>query len=136
MEGYVHPDFGLVTEKLNQLMSKRSARGGAAVAVYHHGELVVDAWTGVRDAAGTPWDRDTMSMSFSTTKGVVATVAHRLADRGELAYDEPVARYWPEFATAGKEHITIRQVLTHRAGLHPVRTLTDSTDDACSIGSR
>ena len=74
MEGFVHPDFAPVTEKVQQLMAKKSARGGMAVAVYHHGELVVDAWTGVRNASGDPWARDTMSMSFSTTKGVVATI--------------------------------------------------------------
>ena len=113
MEGFVHPDFAQVTEKVQQLMSKKSARGGMAVAVYHHGELVVDAWTGQRNAAGDPWTRDTMSMSFSTTKGVVATIVHRLVDRGLLDYDAPVATYWPEFATAGKGSITLRQLLDH-----------------------
>ena len=128
MEGFVHPDFAPVTEKVQQLMSKKSARGGMAVAVYHHGELVVDAWTGRRNAAGDPWTRDTMSMSFSTTKGVVATIVHRLVDRGLLDYDAPVATYWPEFATAGKGSITLRQLLDHQAGLHDVRGLTDSTE--------
>ena len=128
MEGFVHPDFAPVTEKVQQLMSKKSARGGMAVAVYHHGELVVDAWTGQRNAAGDPWTRDTMSMSFSTTKGVVATIVHRLVDRGLLDYDATVATYWPEFATAGKGSITLRQLLDHQAGLHDVRGLTDSTE--------
>ena len=128
MEGFVHPDFAPVTEKVQQLMSKKSARGGMAVAVYHHGELVVDAWTGQRNAAGDPWTRDTMSMSFSTTKGVVATIVHRLVDRGLLDYDAPVATYWPEFATAGKGSITLRQLLDHQAGLHDVRALVDSTE--------
>ena len=121
MEGHVHPDFGLVTEKLDQLMRSRKAFGGAAVAVFHRGELVVDAWTGERDAAGRPWERDTMALSFSTTKGVVATLVHRLVDQGLLGYDQPVATYWPEFATAGKADITLRQLLTHSAGLHDVR---------------
>ena len=129
MEGVVHPDFAPVAEMLRRLTSKRSTVGGAAVAVYHHGELVVDAWAGARDAAGTPWERDTMATSFSTTKGVVATVAHRLADRGLLDYDEPVATYWPEFAAAGKESITVRHLLTHQAGMHPVRPLVSSTDE-------
>ncbi len=129
MDGHVHPDFGAVTEKLAALASKRSAVGGAAVAVYHHGELVVDVWTGVRDAAGSPWERDTAAMCFSTTKGVVATIVHRLVDRGLVAYDEPVATYWPEFATAGKERVTVRDLLTHRAALHRVRYLVDSADD-------
>ena len=128
MDGHVHPDFGLVTEKLAHLTGKRSAVGGAAVAVYHHGELVVDVWTGDRDAAGTPWARDTMAMSFSTTKGVAATVVHRLVDRGLLDWDEPIATYWPEFAAGGKEHITLRHVLTHQAGLHQIRTLVEGTE--------
>ena len=129
MEGFVHPDFGSVTEKMQKLMDKRSAIGGMAVAVYHHGELVADAWTGVADAAGTPWGRDTMSISFSTTKGVVATIAHRLADRGLLDYDAKVADYWPEFAAAGKEQITVRHLLTHQAAMHDVRRLADTTEE-------
>ena len=128
MEGFVHPDFALVTEKVQSLTSKRSAEGGMAVAVYHRGELVVDAWTGERDTKGTPWNRDTMSMSFSTTKGVVATIAHRLVDQGLLDYDAPVATYWPEFAAGGKGAITLRHLLTHQAGLHGVRALAESTE--------
>lgn len=128
MDGHVHPDFGMVTEKLAHLMGKRSAVGGAAVAVYHHGELVVDVWTGERDAAGTPWTPDTMAMSFSTTKGVVATVVHRLVDRGVLDWDEPIATYWPEFAAHGKGAITLRHVLAHQAGLHRVRSLVEDTE--------
>jgi len=128
MEGFVHPDFALVTEKVQTLMSKRSAEGGMAVAVYHHGELVVDAWTGSRDAAGTPWDRDTMSMCFSTTKGVVATIVHRLVDQGLLDYDVPVSTYWPEFTGGGKDTITLRHLLTHQAALHDIRALAESTE--------
>ena len=128
MEGFVHPDFAPVSEKLHQLMSKRSAVGGAAVAVFHRGELVVDVWTGVRDTVGTPWERETMATSFSTTKGVVATVVARLVDRGELAYDDPVVAYWPEFGAAGKEQITIRHLLTHQAALHSIRPLVSSAE--------
>jgi CubicO group peptidase (beta-lactamase class C family) len=128
MEGFVHPDFGAVTEKVQRLMARKAAVGGMAVAVYHRGELVVDAWTGVRNAAGDPWTRDTMSMCFSTTKGVVATIVHRLVDRGLLAYDEPVATYWPEFGAAGKENITLRHLLAHQAALHDIRALAQSTD--------
>jgi len=128
MEGFVHPDFAPVTEKVQTLMSKRSAEGGMAVAVYHHGELVVDAWTGSRDAAGTPWDRDTMSMCFSTTKGVVATIVHRLVDQGLLDYDVPVSTYWPEFTGGGKDTITLRHLLTHQAALHDIRALAESTE--------
>jgi CubicO group peptidase (beta-lactamase class C family) len=135
MEGFVHPDFAPVTEKVHSIMEGRRSRGGMAVAVYHHGELVVDAWTGVRTAAGEPWERDTMATSFSTTKGVVATIVHRLVDRGLLDYDVPVATYWPEFAAAGKEEITLRHLLTHQAAMHDVRRLADSTEASSSTGS-
>jgi CubicO group peptidase (beta-lactamase class C family) len=99
--------------------------GGAGVCVYHRGECVVDLWGGMRDAQGRPWTRDTMAPSFSTTKGVASTLLHVLADRGLVEYDAPVARYWPEFAQAGKSAITVRQVLTHRAGLYHVRQMVD-----------
>ena len=99
--------------------------GGAAVAVYHRGRLVVDMWGGVRTVDGDPWERDTLAMCWSTTKGVVATCAHVLADRGELDYDERVATYWPEFAQNGKGDITVRQVLSHSAGLHRLGTIID-----------
>jgi CubicO group peptidase (beta-lactamase class C family) len=129
MEGFVHPDFAPVTEKVQQIMGGRSATGGMAVAVYHRGELVVDAWTGARNAAGDPWERDTMATSFSTTKGVVATIVHRLVDRGLLDYDVPVATYWPEFAAAGKEQITLRHLLTHQSAMHDIRRLAETTDE-------
>ena len=99
--------------------------GGASVAVYHRGRLVVDLWGGVRSRNGDPWTRDTLAMCFSTTKGVTATCAHVLADRGELEYDERVATYWPEFAQNGKAAITVRQVLSHSAGLHRFGTIVD-----------
>lgn len=127
MEGTVHPDFASVAEKVHSIMSSRRASGGMAVAVYHHDELVVDVWTGVRTAAGDPWQRDTMATCFSTTKGVVATIVHRLVDRGLLDYDVPVATYWPEFAAEGKEQITLRHLLSHQSAMHDVRRLADST---------
>jgi len=120
ISGFVHPDFGGVTQALRSVATHKRG-GGAAVAVYHRGELVVDAWTGARNASGAPWQSNTMAMSFSTTKGVIATTVHRLVDRGLIDYDEPVATYWPEFAAAGKARITVRQLLNHSAGLHHLR---------------
>jgi CubicO group peptidase (beta-lactamase class C family) len=109
------------------IFKKQIARtdGGASVAVYHRGRLVVDLWGGVRTEDGDPWTRDTLAMCFSTTKGVAATCAHVLADRGQLDYDERVATYWPEFAQNGKGDITVRQVLSHSAGLHRFGTIVD-----------
>jgi CubicO group peptidase (beta-lactamase class C family) len=124
ISGYVHPDFGAVTETLRKIVTHRMG-GGGAVAVYHRGEPVVDAWAGTRDPQGTPWDRETVAMSFSTTKGVVATALHRLVDKGLVDYDEPVATYWPEFAANGKDAITVRHLLSHSAGLHRLRGVID-----------
>lgn len=96
--------------------------GGGAMAVYLDGEPVVDVWTGWSDRAGQKrWDADTGAMVFSATKGVAATVIHRLADRGLVDYDAPVAEYWPEFGANGKADITVREVLSHRAGLSNLR---------------
>jgi CubicO group peptidase (beta-lactamase class C family) len=105
----------------------RRTTGGAAVAVYYRGELVVDLWGGSR-AGDQPWQQDTLAMCFSTTKGVISTALHLLADRGQIEYDAPVAAYWPQFAQGGKERITVRHVLTHSAGLHRIRTLVDHAE--------
>jgi CubicO group peptidase (beta-lactamase class C family) len=96
---------------------------GASFAATLDGEPVVDLWGGHADAARTqPWERDTIVNVFSTTKAMTALCAHMLVDRGLLDVDAPVARYWPEFAQNGKAAITVRQVLSHTAGLaaiHP-----------------
>jgi CubicO group peptidase (beta-lactamase class C family) len=120
INGYVHPDFAQVATLLRATLRHKRG-GGAAAAVFHRGECVVDVWGGARDAPGTPWTRDTTAMSFSTTKGVVATAVHRLADRGELDVDAPVAEYWPEFKAAGKERVRVANLLDHSAGLHSLR---------------
>ena len=91
---------------------------GAACCVYRDSEQVVDLWGGVRDrASGKPWRADTMVVVHSATKGLAAMVLALLHSRGLLDYDERVATYWPEFAQAGKERITVRQLLAHHAGL-------------------
>ncbi|MDH6677078.1 CubicO group peptidase (beta-lactamase class C family) [Rhodococcus sp. LBL1] len=103
-------------------MYRRPQNGGGALVAYVHGEKVLDIWAGYADR-DRRWNRDTIALSFSTGKGVASTVVHRLAERGIVDYDAPVAAYWPEFAAAGKESITIRDLLTHRTGLHKVRGL-------------
>ncbi|MFE3742562.1 serine hydrolase domain-containing protein [Streptomyces sp. NPDC059134] len=95
---------------------------GAAVALRVEGRTVVDLWGGWADSAHTrAWERDTLVNVWSTTKGATALCAHLLLDRGLLALDAPVATYWPEFAAAGKESVTVRHLLTHRAGLAGLR---------------
>jgi CubicO group peptidase (beta-lactamase class C family) len=125
MDGWVRAGF----EELARVFQGQLRRttGGAAVAVYHRGELVADLWGG-SCAAGRPWQQDTLAMCFSTTKGVISTALHLLADRGQIDYDAPVAAYWPQFAQGGKERITVRHVLTHSAGLHRIRTLVDHAE--------
>ena len=92
--------------------------GGGALAVYVDGEPVVDVWTGWSDRHGERrWTADTGAMVFSASKGVASTVLHRLVDHGLLDYDAPVAQYWPEFGVNGKDSITVRNMLRHRAGL-------------------
>ena len=92
--------------------------GGGALAVYLHGEPIVDVWTGYADRRGTEyWTADTGAMVWSVTKGLASTVIHRLVDRGLIDYDTPVAEYWPEFGANGKADITVRDVMRHRAGL-------------------
>ena len=99
--------------------------GGGALAVYLHGEPVVDVWTGWSDRRGRQrWTADTGAMVFSATKGVASTVIHRLADRGLLDYDAPVAEYWQEFGANGKADITIREMMRHRAGLSHLNGLS------------
>lgn len=97
---------------------------GAALSVVANGETVVDIWGGYADPQRTrPWQRDTIVNVYSTTKGLTATCAHRLVDQGKLDIDAPVAKYWPEFAQAGKEDLPVRYLLSHRAGLSAISTM-------------
>lgn len=96
----------------------RHGEVGATVAVTLDGTSVVDLWAGYADAARTrPWTRDTIVNIASSTKGLTAICAHHLVDRGLLDLDAPVARYWPEFAQAGKAGLPVHYLLSHRAGL-------------------
>ena len=91
---------------------------GASAAVFVDGEPVADLWGGYKDAKRTElWEQDTITNVWSTTKTMVALSALILADRGDLDLDAPVARYWPEFAAAGKERVLVRHLLSHTAGL-------------------
>jgi len=95
---------------------------GASFAATIDGQLVVDLWGGHADSARTvPWTRDTIVNVFSTTKAMTALCAHMLVDRGLLALDAPVARYWPEFAQNGKRTLPVHYLLSHRAGLAAIR---------------
>jgi len=120
--------FAPVAEAFERIVGRGA--GGGALVVRLRGETVVDLVAGTADRAGRrPWTRDTLAISFSTSKGIASTVIHRLADRGLLAYDEPVAAYWPAFGAGGKERVTVRELLSHRAGLWSVRAVADEAED-------
>ncbi len=96
---------------------------GAAVAVWVDGALAVNLWGGSADAkAQRPWREDTLVSIFSGSKALTSTCVHLLADRGEIDLDSPVAEYWPEFAQAGKQDITVAMVMGHRSGVIGPRT--------------
>jgi len=95
---------------------------GAAASIVVDGKCVVDIWAGHADQAKSkPWNRDTIVNVWSTTKGLCAMAAHRLADQGKLDLDAPVAKYWPEFAQAGKGSIPVTALLNHQAGMAAIR---------------
>ncbi|MFJ6074452.1 serine hydrolase domain-containing protein [Streptomyces sp. NPDC093065] len=117
INGEVAPGFELVREAFAANFTQHGDIG-AAVCVYWHGRPVVDLWGGVADAdTGRPWERDTLQLVYSATKGVTATAVHMLVERGMLDLDAPVAKYWLEFAANGKADIPVRWLLSHQAGL-------------------
>jgi CubicO group peptidase (beta-lactamase class C family) len=117
VEGHVSRGFEVVREVFDENFARRGELGGACCA-YHNGEKVVDLWGGIRHKqTHEPWERDTMVVVHSATKGLAAMTLAIAHSRGWLDYDERVATYWPEFAEHGKHEITVRQLLGHQAGL-------------------
>jgi CubicO group peptidase (beta-lactamase class C family) len=105
-------------EPVRDAFARTLAGGGGAFAAWDAGGPIVDLWGGVADTrTGRLWTEDTLQLIFSGSKGLVAACLLVLVDRGELALDAPVARYWPAFAQAGKDEITVAQVVSHQAGL-------------------
>lgn len=102
---------------------------GAGLAVFVEGELAVNLWDGFADKARTqPWQADTLVNVWSTSKNLMALAIAMEVDRGHLSYTDPVARHWPEFAQAGKEAITVEQVLSHQAGMNAFRAEMEADD--------
>ncbi len=133
MAGDVEEGYGKVADVFRRNLGS-GQEIGAAVAVYRDGVKVVDLWGGFRDGiTKAPWAEDTLALMFSTTKGVSALAVAVAASRGLISYDARVADYWPEFAQASKGAITVRQLLSHQAGLpilDPSPTLDDVRDTA------
>jgi len=122
IEGTCDARFLAVAEEFARNFSERGEVGASLCATLE-GRTVIDLWGGSADPArGVPWERDTVSIVFSCTKGAVAICAHVLASRGLLDLEAPVAEYWPEFAQNGKERATVRMMLDHSVGLPAFKT--------------
>lgn len=125
VKGSVAPGFEPVRDVFEENF-RRGKEDGAACAVYLRGEKVVDLWGGVRDpATGAPWEEDTIVNVFSTTKGMSSLALAVAHSKGLFDHDERVATYWPEFAANGKERVTVRQLLSHQAGLPAITEKLD-----------
>ena len=121
VHGTCDPRFARVREAFAENFPKHNELG-ASVAVLVDGRVVVDLWGGFADSERhRPWGRDTIVNAFSVGKGVLSICLLLLVDRGLIDLDAAVARYWPEFAAAGKDRVTVRQLITHQAGLPAVR---------------
>ena len=117
IDGTVGDGFEPVRETFAENFRTRNELG-AACAVYHRGELVVDLWGGYRDiTAETPWEEDTMVMVFSGTKGMTAAATAVAHSQGLFDLDDRIADHWPAFGRHGKSAVTVRQLLSHQAGL-------------------
>lgn len=119
ISGYLKPGF----EKLEAIFAdalRLSHNGGAALSLRVDGELVANLWGGFA-APGRRWEESTPSVVFSTTKGIATILIANQVAKGTIELDKPVANYWPEFGQAGKQDITVREVLAHKAGLSALR---------------
>ncbi|WP_062992357.1 serine hydrolase domain-containing protein [Nocardia anaemiae] len=123
IHGDVAAGFGPVADAFRRNFAQHGEIG-AAVAVYAGDRPVVDLWAGHRDRRRTlSWERDTIVPVFSSTKGMAAFVVATMVSKGLLDYEEPVAKYWPEFAAQGKGAVTVRQLIDHQAGLSGLDTV-------------
>jgi CubicO group peptidase (beta-lactamase class C family) len=122
VEGTCDPKFAGV---LDAFVTNFEARGevGASCTVNLAGKTLVDLWGGKKAPDGEAWDRDTVSIIFSSTKGAMALCAHMLADRGQLDLNAPIVKYWPEFGQNGKEAATVDMTLDHSVGVPHVRAI-------------
>lgn len=127
LKGYIHPNFGQVARTFSEQLPINKP-GGAALCVYYRGEPVIDIWGGTINKEMEPWQPDTVSLSFSTTKGIASTLLHKCVDQGLLSYDDPVSKVWPEFAANGKRGITLRHIMSHEAGLYHFKHMVDRAD--------
>jgi CubicO group peptidase (beta-lactamase class C family) len=128
--GSVAPGFELVRSTFAEVAESQQPGSGAALAAVVDGQLVVDLWGGETNAAGRPWQEDTLGVMFSGTKGIVATALLTLVDEGRLLLNDRVADHWPAFASAGKADVTVAQLGAHAAGLPYLSQAASAADIA------
>jgi CubicO group peptidase (beta-lactamase class C family) len=117
VDGFVKPGFESVRDQFIKNFSQRGELG-AACAIYHRGERVVDLWGGFMNKEKTiRWKEDTVVLVYSVTKGMAALATAMADSKGLLSYDQPVVNLWPAFAANGKSKITVEQLVSERAGL-------------------
>jgi len=122
VHGFTAPGFDRVADAFAAAFDGHPTMG-AALAVRRGGDPILDLWGGLADArTGAAWTAETAAVVFSCTKGLMSILAAILVQEGRLDYEAPVARYWPEFAHAGKDDVLVRHLLAHRAGLSAPRT--------------
>lgn len=132
VHGHVEEGWGKVADAFQANFEGSPGEVGASCSVYVAGRPVVDLWGGLADSkTNRTWNRDTIALVASTTKGATAICAHLLAQRGELDLDAPVVNYWPEFGANGKDQIPVRWLLSHQAGL-PVVDGPLTFEDVCA----
>lgn len=132
MDGEVSKEWRHVADVFKQNLEDNWERSGSAFVVYHKGQKVVDVWGGYSDRESQrKWTKDTLSIAFSCSKAIGAIVIAKLIDEQRLQYDDLVTKHWPEFGKHGKGNVTIRWLITHKAGLayldHPI-SLEDAKD--------
>jgi CubicO group peptidase (beta-lactamase class C family) len=137
ISGFVKPGFEAVQEAFAENFERRKELG-AACCIYYRGEKVVDLWGGIRNkATDEPWEENTIVIVASATKGLAGLAMALANSRGLFDYDDRVSKHWPEFAQHGKDRITIRQLLSHQAGLYAldihVDLKTESDFDSLAI---
>ncbi|ECF7008285.1 class A beta-lactamase-related serine hydrolase, partial [Salmonella enterica subsp. enterica] len=126
-----------LNQHLGQLLSRFDLNqkvGGCSLVIFHQGKTVTQLAHGIANIDKTnqritPWQPSTLSLNFSTGKGILVTLIHILVSQNLLAYDKTLASYWPAFAQNGKDSVTLRDILTHESVLFNIVSITEHAKD-------
>jgi len=127
IHGVANPQFEKVTQVFSDQLNQLG--GGAALCIYWQGEAVLDIWSGFRDEYNNPWTKNIGCMSYSTSKGVLATLLHIAMEEAGISYDTRIAKIWPSFKQNFKDKLTIKDALCHQTGLADLSRIIESESD-------